>query len=482
VTIADNDGIPLPSVTIAATTPTASEHGAVPGVFTITRTGDLSQALTVTYAIDASSTATQADYTQTLTGTAVIAANQASTTITVTPIDDGVNEPDETLKLNLVGDPAHYTLGASTSATVTILDSTLATVTGVSENTATGLGYAGRSLSTMTIDPSGIGVWTISIAFSEAVAFNASSVVVQRVTLSDDGLTETPGTPMTLTLSSSATPGTANTIWGAGTTTMTISLGKAAVVDTWVKVTVLAGGVSDLQGHALDGDAKTLGNVYITGPTDLPTGNGTPGGNSVFYVGSLRGDYWTSSRIQTPDGKITATDVNGFVAAYQAGSLTADYWTSSRIQTPDGVVTSTDVNGFVAAYQAALAANLHLGKLPSATGGGGALMALQSDTASSNVSTDTSSGSSTSGSSGTALASAGLATSTSLASSDTSDALGVAAPVAYVAPASSGTQVVTTTSASVAQVSGAATNGSSTDASLTADGGLVDALATASSL
>jgi hypothetical protein len=59
----------------------------------------------------------------------------------------------------------------------------------------------------------------------------------------------------------------------------------------------------------------------------------------------------------------------------------------------------------------------------------------------------------------------------------------VAAPVAYVAPAtSSSLDVVTTASAPMAQVSGAATNGSTTDASLSADGGLVDALAAASAL
>jgi hypothetical protein len=54
--------------------------------------------------------------------------------------------------------------------------------------------------------------------------------------------------------------------------------------------------------------------------------------------------------------------------------------------------------------------------------------------------------------------------------------------VAYVAPSSSDVEVVTTASAPVAQVSGAATAGSTPDASLSADGGLVDALAAASAL
>jgi hypothetical protein len=289
---------------------------------------------------------------------------------------------------------------------------------------------------------------------------------------------------------SAPTPSVSNTMWGSGTT-LTLCLGKAVVFDTWVKVTVLSGGVSDLQGHALDGEAAAVlaggtghlsnGVPYLYSSADMPTGNGMPGGNAVFYVGSLRGDFGVG-RTPIPDGHLSAGDVSLFVKAYQAGSLTADFGVG-RTPMPDGQLSAGDVSLFVKAYQAGMAAGLHLGALPPVpSGGGGSLMALASDTSSggSSLSVTTSSGT-TSG--GLAPVGSTSASDGGLAATGTSDALDVAAPVGYVAPATdTSLAVVTTASAPVAQVSGAATSGSTTDASLSADGGLVDALATASAL
>ena len=111
--------ISVPTVTIAATIPTAAEIGSVPGQFTITRSGDTSAALTVSTA--ASGTAANGvDYSP-ISATIVIPAGASSVTIAVTPVSDNIAEGPETVVLSLTGDPL-YTIGAAGSATVTIQD------------------------------------------------------------------------------------------------------------------------------------------------------------------------------------------------------------------------------------------------------------------------------------------------------------------------------------------------------------------------
>ncbi len=110
---------PLPTVTIAATDPNASETGPDNGVFTITRTGDTTNPLVVAYTIGG--TATNGTDYQLLSGSATIGAGQASTTITLTPIDDVLVEGPETAILTLSTSGA-YVIGTAGSATVTIAD------------------------------------------------------------------------------------------------------------------------------------------------------------------------------------------------------------------------------------------------------------------------------------------------------------------------------------------------------------------------
>ena len=111
--------ISVQNVTIAATTPTAAELGAVPGTVTITRGGDTTAALTVSYAITGTAT-NGSDYVS-IPASVTIPAGASSATVTVTPIPDNIAEGDETVVLTLSADPA-YGSGAQTSATVTIKD------------------------------------------------------------------------------------------------------------------------------------------------------------------------------------------------------------------------------------------------------------------------------------------------------------------------------------------------------------------------
>ena len=112
-------GVTLPTVTIAATTASTAEGSSLPGVFTVSRSGDTSSSLMVIYTMGGTAT-NGIDYAP-LSGSATIPAGSASAPINVVPVDDSLVEGSETVVLTLSADPA-YTVGSPNSATVTIAD------------------------------------------------------------------------------------------------------------------------------------------------------------------------------------------------------------------------------------------------------------------------------------------------------------------------------------------------------------------------
>lgn len=108
----------LPSVTITASDPSASEVPASDtGRFRITRTGCAESTLRVFYVI--SGTATNGIDYEMLRGHAAIRAGRTSVKIAVRPIDDSIPESDETVILKLSLNP-NYNIGLPKTATVTI--------------------------------------------------------------------------------------------------------------------------------------------------------------------------------------------------------------------------------------------------------------------------------------------------------------------------------------------------------------------------
>jgi hypothetical protein len=212
-------------------------------------------------------------------------------------------------------------------------------------------GRDGRGVS--SVDHSGAGIRTIEIAFSEIVNFTGTCVQANIVTF--------PGgaevlDPALLPL----------TVDGSGSSAMTITFTSGAAVDAWVKVRLIAAAIADAEGRALDGEAAAggSGQGYIyDAALDLPTGDGVPGGDAVFYVGSLRGDF-------NGDLSVGPDDLEGFATAWGAKSLDADFrGVGFGPRPPDGRITQNDIDGFTAVYQRALALNLHLDELPG-TGSG----------------------------------------------------------------------------------------------------------------
>ncbi len=109
-------------VTVSATTATASETGPTSGTFTITRS-EPGPAVTIYYTM--SGTASNGSDYVTLPGSASLAVNETSTTVTLTPIDDSISEYPETAILT-ISEGTNY-IGAG-SATITIADNDTPTI------------------------------------------------------------------------------------------------------------------------------------------------------------------------------------------------------------------------------------------------------------------------------------------------------------------------------------------------------------------
>ncbi len=98
----------LPTVSITASSPNASEVGPVDGAFTVTRSGSTAGALTVYYTISGTAVA-GTDYTA-LPGSVTIPAGQTSASFTVAPIDNDLLEGPQTVTATLVPFGVRYDL------------------------------------------------------------------------------------------------------------------------------------------------------------------------------------------------------------------------------------------------------------------------------------------------------------------------------------------------------------------------------------
>ncbi|MCS7032863.1 MAG: hypothetical protein NZ561_02585, partial [Phycisphaerae bacterium] len=97
----------------------AGENGNT-GAFTFRRTGDLSVGLIVQYAV--SGTAGNGTDYELLSGTAIFAEGAATTTVTVNPIDDTLEEGNETIRIDLATAMHYSNAFNSTTAVITLAD------------------------------------------------------------------------------------------------------------------------------------------------------------------------------------------------------------------------------------------------------------------------------------------------------------------------------------------------------------------------
>lgn len=108
----------LPTVSVAATVPTASESTGAAGVFTLTRTGDTTLPLYVPLVVGGG--AVPGSHYAALPASVILPANAASVTVFVTPIPDDLPQGDRLITLAVADDFA--LVHPTAAAEVTLLD------------------------------------------------------------------------------------------------------------------------------------------------------------------------------------------------------------------------------------------------------------------------------------------------------------------------------------------------------------------------
>ena len=221
-TIADNDTVALPSVTVAATDASGAEAGANTITFTLTRTSTTGS---LTVAIGWSgSAAAPSDYGVPPTSV-TFAAGAATATVVITPVDDADVEGAETVVLTVLTG-AGYAVGAPASATATVADNDLPSVT-VAATDASGAEAGGNTITFTFTRTSSAGAVVVNIGWSGSatsgsdyvalpatVSFAAGSTTATVVvTPLDDSAVESPETVVASVLAGSGyavgTPATA---------------------------------------------------------------------------------------------------------------------------------------------------------------------------------------------------------------------------------------------------------------------------------
>ncbi|MFM5955685.1 MAG: discoidin domain-containing protein, partial [Dolichospermum sp.] len=115
----------LPTITLAVSPSSVTEDGTTNLVYTFTRTGSTTNALTVNYSI--TGTANTSDYTGATPGTGktiTFAAGASTATLTIDPTADTIVESDETVALTLAAGTG-YTVGTTAAVTGTITNDDL---------------------------------------------------------------------------------------------------------------------------------------------------------------------------------------------------------------------------------------------------------------------------------------------------------------------------------------------------------------------
>ncbi|GFE69461.1 S-layer family protein [Chroococcus sp. FPU101] len=118
-TILNDDSTTLPRITLAVSPASVTENGTANLIYTFTRTGSLTNSLTVNYTIGGTATR-GTDYAN--IGTSVtFAANSATARVTVNPTGDTIVEANETVALTLASS-TRYTIGTTGAVRGTILN------------------------------------------------------------------------------------------------------------------------------------------------------------------------------------------------------------------------------------------------------------------------------------------------------------------------------------------------------------------------
>jgi len=332
-------------VSVAVSPASVTEDGATNLVYTFTRTGDITGALTVNFTIGGTATF-NTDYTQTgaatfvpPNGTVTFAAGNSTATVTVDPSADVTAEPDETVVLTLAAG-VDYNVGAPSSATGTILNDDTAVSVAVSpastaEDGATNLVY------TFTRSDSSGGL-TVNFSIGGTATFNTDYTQTGAATFTPPTGTVTFADG-SLTTTVTVDPSADSTVEPDETVVLTVTAGAGYAVgvpssatgtitndDTDVSVAVSPSSTTE------DGATNLVYTFTRTGVVTGPlTVNFTVGGTATFNT-----DYTQTGAdsFTPPTGTVT------FTAGSSTATVTVDPTADNTVE-PDETVILTVAAG-----------------------------------------------------------------------------------------------------------------------------------------
>ncbi|MDB9491443.1 Calx-beta domain-containing protein, partial [Dolichospermum circinale CS-534/05] len=277
-TITNDD---LPIITLAATDSNAGETATGvtpnPGTFTLTRTGDLTQPITVNYTLSGSAT-NATDYSS-LPGTVNFAVGDSTAIVTVTPTDDNIFEGTETAILTLITGTG-YALDVTTSAVVNIADNDLPSIS-----------LAVSPASVVEDGPTNL-VYTFTRTGTTANALTVNYGVGGNATFNTD-YTQTGADSFT------ATTGTITFAAGASTATLTIDPTADTTVETDETVVLT---LATAPGYTIDTPAAVTGTITNDDSSALPV---------ISVAATDASAAETATGITANPGEFTLTRVGG---------------------------------------------------------------------------------------------------------------------------------------------------------------------------
>ncbi|MCA2706951.1 MAG: calx-beta domain protein [Microcystis sp. M038S2] len=337
----------LPSITLAVSPSSVTEDGTANLVYTFTRSGVTTNALTVNYTLGGTATL-NTDYTRTgTTNTITVAANSATATVIVDPTADTTVESNETVALTLATGTG-YTVGTPNAATGTILNDDLPSITlavspsSVTEDGTANLVYtftrSGVTTNALTVNYTLGGTATNGTDYTSiptSVTFAANSATATVIVDPTADTTVEPDETVALTLATGTgyTVGTPNTVTGTITnddTSVTLAVSPTSVTE--------------------DGTANLVYTFTRSGvTTNALTVNYTLGGTATLNTDYTRSG--TNNTVTFAAGSSTATVIvdptaDTTVESNETVALTLATGTGYTVGTPNaatGTITNDDV-------------------------------------------------------------------------------------------------------------------------------------------